>query len=552
MKIKLKITLLFLLTAAAAYPQNLDSIYNFTVKTLKGFSSQTDAPKTLPVKCLFSEMLTLKNNFDKLDKKQKEDIAKLLERPPNQTSIVSPSGRFRIHYDTTGYSAPSYSVEEAAAAIDYVYDYETGYLGYPPAPSDQGAGGDDKYDIYISNLGNVYGMTITETALTPNTSTSFIQMDNDFLNFNTEGIDAAKVTLAHEYHHAIQVGNYQSYTNDQFYFEITSTAMEDFVYDDINDYIAYMKNYFRYPELSFSKTRGAGYDLAIWNIYLKQKFSSVSDTAGFYIIKRSWEMMRSRRALSAIAGALAEAGSSFQKELNEFGTWTYFTGFRAKQGEYFVDAVKYPAISPLVKYNYSPPEKSAALSVHPMANNFLVFIDESNGLSDTLVSIITDGDVSMGINDPDGETEVTYSLYSSAQSGYREIIKDRYYSLISGANADLFLENNIFNNEPAGSASGKVSEIDYVYPQPFKYSGMSVLSVPVAPNTLNEATLNIYTLNMQLVYSERKQINSASGKIILLWNGLDSHGEKLPSGVYFYVTDSQGTVKKGKFIIVND
>jgi len=546
MKIKLIIALLFL--TVAAYSQNLDSLYSFTVKTLSGPSNEKEI--TAPVKCLFSELITLKQNFDNLNEKQKEYIAKILSRPVNQTSIVSPSGRFRIHYDTTGYSAPSYSVVEAAAAIDYVYDYETGYLGYPPAPSDDGVGGDDKYDIYISNLGNVYGMTTPETDLSSNTATSFIQMDNDFLNFNTEGLDAAKVTLAHEYHHAIQVGNYQSYTTDQFYFEITSTAMEDFVYDDINDYIAYMNNYFRYPELSFSRTRGGGYDLAVWNIYLTQKFSNVSDTTGYHIIKRSWEMMRGRRALSAIAGALEEEGSSFQRELNEFGTWTYFTSYRAKSGEYFKDAAAYPVINPFAKYFYSPPEKTVYLSVYPMANNFLVFIDESNGLSDTLVSIITNGDIASGIAAPDRQTSLTYALYSSAQSGSREIIRDRYYSQILDADADLFLENNIFNNLPAGSASGKVSEIDFVYPQPFKYSDVVNLRFPVAPNTLNEAELYVYSINMELVYSERKQINSASGKIILLWDGFDSSGKKLPSGVYFYRLKAGNYIETRKMVLL--
>ncbi len=547
------ITFFLLALTVTSFSQNLDSLYSFASGALKGSAEVgLDFPSSAPVKCLFSEILALKNNFDELTEKQKEGITKILSRPSTQTSVVSPSGRFRIHYDTTGYSAPSYSVEEAAAAIDYVYDYETGYLGYPPAPSDNGAGGDDKYDIYIANLGNVYGMTIPETDITSNTSTSFIQMDNDFFNFNTEGLDAAKVTLAHEYHHAIQLGNYQSQSSDRFYYEITSTAMEDFVYDDIDDYIAYMINYFRYPERTFSQTRGAGYDLAVWNIYLKEKFDAASDTTGFHIIKRSWEMMRGRRALSAIAGALEEAGSSFQKELNEFGMWTYFTNYRAKEGEYFKDAALYPVISPLVKNFYSPPEGSFSVSVFPTSNNFLVIIDESTGLSDTLVSVVTNGDVAKGIAKPEETLSLNYALYSTAQNGAREIIKDRYYSLISVADEEMFLESDIFNNQPAGSASGKTLEIDYAYPQPFKYSDVSNLRIPVAPNTLNEAELYIYSLNMELVYSARKQINSASGKIVLLWDGLDSSGKKLPSGVYFYATDSQGTVKKGKFIIVND
>jgi hypothetical protein len=512
------------------------------------------------VKCGLPVIGQVKKNFDKFSKEQKAIITSLLSRPVLTHFLDSPSGIFRIHYNIRGSDAPSYSVADAAGAIDSVYEYIVNYMGFLPPPSDDGeGGGDEKYDIYIRDLGNrIYGITTPERILSYHSSTSYIQIDNDFASFPTKGLPAAKVTLAHEFHHAVQLGNYSLEFDDVFYFDITSTSMEDFIFDYVDDYISWMPRYFNAPYYSFSSTLGDGYDLAIWNIYLKEKFSDVSDTTGFAIIRYSWELMRNQRALTAIANALEFYGSSFKSELNNFGIWTYFTNYRTKPNQYFKDANKYPVIKRFGKYNLIPPEYSIELSVDPLTNNFLTFIDESQGLSDTLISIITNGDVSSGIDynsfppNPDPQIDLTYTIESTQFNGSHEIIKDRYYSLISSANADYFSESNIFNNELASEASSNFIEIDFAYPQPFKYKNGNFLRIPTKPNVLNEAELSVYTTSMKSIYTSTKQINTGAGKIVLHWDGLDNSGNKLPTGIYIFVTDSEGSLTKGKIAILNE
>ena len=72
-------------------------------------------------------------------------------------------------------------------------------------------------------------------------------IDNDYAGgYYSTGINGARVTVAHEFHHGIQCGNYSPknssslYRNsDVFYYKLTSTAMEEFVVDVVNDYYSF-------------------------------------------------------------------------------------------------------------------------------------------------------------------------------------------------------------------------------------------------------------------------------------------------------------------------
>jgi len=557
MKINNKLILVVvLITATAGYSQDLDSLFTTFVNHFEARSESeimiTGEP-TEVTKCGLPLIGQIRTNFDSFTKDQQSIVTSLLSRPVMTHSIISPSGHFKIHYNESGHESPTYSVDETAIAIDSVYEFMVNYLGYPPAPSDNGAGGDDKYDIYIRNLGNVYGSTVPESSITILTSTSYIQIDDNFSGYYTEGLPAAKITLAHEYHHAIQIGNYRINSNDQFYYEITSTSMEDFVFDYVDDYVGYMRNYFNAPYNSFSTTSGSGYDLAVWNIYLDQKFKEESDTTGFYIIKRSWEFMRSQRALAAISSSLEAAGSSFKNELNNFGIWTFFTNERTKVDKYFKDAHLYPLIKSFnsINYIYTPPEYNSTIGVEPMTNNFLIFEDNSQNLADILVSIVTNADILKGITNPSASIELSYALHSNSSDGANEIIPDRYYSLIT-SNNNFFTESNIFNNELASQVPSTITEIEFAYPQPYKYSNGGEIRIPTKANILNEVELSVFTTSMEQVFNSKKTILTGSGNIVIHWDGTDNSGNKLPTGIYIFVTDSEGEITKGKIAIIND
>ncbi len=543
---KVFVAVLFL--SSFGYSQNTDSLYKAIVKLTSGQSSQNEIQGNVQnEKCAFALFAEVKQNFDKFTPKQQNVLTSILNRPNTDTSIVSPSGFFRIHYSFNKFDKPGYSIQDLAVAFDSSYNFEVNFLGYPPPPPDGNEGGDDKYDVYVIDLsGGLYGYTEPATQITNFTSSSFIVMDNDYQNYYSSGFNGAKVTAAHEFHHAIQIGNYIFRDADRWYYELTSTSMEEFVFDDVNDYYAYIPSFFNSPFKTISSH--TGYDMALWNIYLHERFFQENPMLGYNIIKRSWELMVHNRATVAIAKAVQEKGHSFKFEYANFGEWIYFTNYRAKTNSYFEEAKNYPLIHPTTTIEFVPPKKQLSITSEPVSFNYIIFPDFSHNFTDTLVTIISNSDVE-GATDPGNNIlNLNYTI-SSNQFENSNKINEFYFSKISSDKSVYLTELDIFNNQPTGQTV-KREEIDYAYPQPFDYSNGTFIYFPTSLNTNGEADLNIYTSSMKLIYSAKKKI-FVTDKIVVQWNAKDFNGAKLPTGVYIYVTKSADNVKKGKFIIYN-
>lgn len=548
---KIIFVFLLLITSNVLISQNLDSLYlKFTGQSIKTDKSENYlSQSTHHEKCGFITTAMVYENLDLFTKAQQKVITSILTPSLMQTSMVSPSGFFRIHYDETGINKPTYNLDEFAKALDSSYNYEVNVLGYPAPPTSASILNEDKYDVYIKGQINYYGQTVPVNNLGASKCDTYIEIHNSFKGFYTEGIDAAKVTVAHEFHHAIQMGNYIYRGSDSFYYEITSTSMEDFVYDEIDDYVNYLRNYFRHTEKSFSETYGNGYDLTIWNLYLTQKYGS---TVGFNIIKRSWELMRTQSAVRAVANAVEEnVEDSFKNVFNDFGLWCYFTGSRTKPNEYFKDAANYPTVNYLVKTDFEPPSKSLMVASEPVSNNFLLFVDNSGGSIDSIYSIITNCDIISGANNPSSTLEFDYTLQSLPANNARTIVKDKYYSILESSYIDMFVESNIYNNEPTGENGIEKKDIDYSYPQPFVLDKHQYVKIPVVLNDFGLAELKIYSVSFDLIYSENANILNVEHPYVK-WKGLDNNKNKVASGVYIYVTNSEDNIKKGKIVILNE
>ncbi len=559
--------LLLFLQLSLLNGQNLDSLFNRFV-SIKGNVSQTQTiigmENDHPDKCGLRAIAEIKNNFSRFSQSQQNTIIQLLDRPATDTSFATKY--FRIHFNKSNF--PDYVPESVRASLtpqqlvqkkklyldslgiaaDYAYNLEVNTLGYPKPQSDLGQGGDNLYDIYISNIGPPdYGATYYD----PGSNGYFItytKIDDDYVGsgYNTNRIDAARVTIAHELLHAIHLGNYTFRNSDIYYYEISCTAMEEFVFDYVNDYYADLRNYLASPEKSFRNT--LGYDKAIFNIFLEKKF-------GHQILKDILSATDKLTAIEAIESNLQKQGTSFKAINNEFGLWAYFTGPRAISGKFFEEANKYgfdPAkntytmIKPLMTSAFTRPTSKLTVSSYPCSNNYLEFTDGSN----SLISIITNADIESIVNVKNTTTAFDYYLTENAQSGYKRIVNN-YYSKIVSLNQNIFLETNAFNDKPIDLVPSALTIQDYVYPQPYKYSIHSSLVIPTKSQTENSCSLNIYTIDMRLVYSN-SQMPIDPNSMSVLWNPADLNGNKLPTGVYIYITKIADEISKGKFVIYND
>jgi len=224
-------------------------------------------------------------------------------RPDNQEQYLSAMGIFYVHYDTSAVEfydhtplpgddnqndIPDY-VEWVAIMADSTYHMLVDILGYDAHPPDE----DGIYDIYLRDDLNPgwYGVTYYNTTL--DNGSSFIVIDNDFSpeeEFYTTGYEAMKVTVVHEFFHGIQFGysaytSYQGYSNVWFY-EMSSTWLEDVSVPEVNDYLSLRFNFFNDPTKSIDDTNG--YSIALYAHYLATVVEGVSDEFESDILREIW------------------------------------------------------------------------------------------------------------------------------------------------------------------------------------------------------------------------------------------------------------------------
>ncbi len=316
-------------------------------------------------------------NRDSLSGAYKELVTQAEQRPVLPQAYVSPAKRFKIHYTTVGDSAvyqpnvdtigggdgvPDY-VNKMGQIADSVWDFEINHLGYPAPPSDgfYATGGDSLYDIYVVDLGSAYyGYTPGEQALDAQRATSFIIIENDFNFFPyiNRPLDAVRVTVAHEFFHAIHFGmdftEYEGTEQDPklYWWEMSATWMEEMAYSSVNDYYGYLPWYLNFPWIGlqdFSVTNQLHpYGAMLFPLFLTQKFDTV-------IVRKIWEKCRdfgvgpqflraADSSISEMSGGEYHLSNAFQ----EFAVWNLFTGSRASRapaGHKYAEAENYPTAS---------------------------------------------------------------------------------------------------------------------------------------------------------------------------------------------------------------
>ena len=238
-----------------------------------------------------------------LEEGQNQTVLHRTDPPENQTHYQSPLGIFYIHYDTTTVNGWDHQplpgdennngipdfVETTADMADSTYSVLVDRMGYDVQPPDE----DGIYDIYIRDDLNPswYGVTYWNDNL--NNGSSWIVIDNDFSpeeGFYTTGYDAMKITVPHEFFHAIQLG-YSGFTWGNVYlYEMSSTWIEDVIAPEVNDYLSLRYNFYSYPNRSIFST--SGYSIALYAHYLTLVTEGVEDELDSVILRTIWNNFR--------------------------------------------------------------------------------------------------------------------------------------------------------------------------------------------------------------------------------------------------------------------
>jgi len=316
--------------------------------------------------------------------------------PVRQYQISTAQGHFTLHFDLEGVHAvaaedtgnngiPDY-IDSAMVILEQVWSAEIDQLGFNPPPGIDGQAV-SAYPVYFTQFfdDRLYGQTWVDEPVNGSGETRFtsyleLRQNYESAGLYTKGFDALRVTAAHEFHHAVQIGYYlrleEEFPSDIFLMEMSSVWMEDQVFDQINDYYQYLEYLFghihQYPLDGFEKPQMA-YGHALFLKMLSEKYSPA-------LIRKIWESIPEKAGLNAVQEAVQSESSSFSAEFMDYASWLLFTGERTLPGYYFEDAQNYPLLPGTAKNTYSFTVNlslSGELPARQMAHYFLTSLNDS-------------------------------------------------------------------------------------------------------------------------------------------------------------------------------
>ncbi|MEN9839518.1 MAG: hypothetical protein RL177_997, partial [Bacteroidota bacterium] len=253
--------------------------------------------------------------------------------------VLSPSGKFRLQFDSTGTHAvpmadlntngiPDY-VDRAGEYADESWRVMVDSLGYvdPLIPG-------SPYRIRFLNQGS-YGYT------QPSGSTTFIVVHNTFIGFpqnddpDGDQLGALKVTIAHELKHAIQyaTSRWLGETGGVPWAEMDATMMEEVVYPQVNDYVSYTTSgsIFSSPTSSVP----GSYSMASFSLFYHERVGP-----RFWV--DVWNTIRVNNTITMRDAMYTHLGPLNEEYFVANHLWHNASGTRAKPNYGFADRAKFP------------------------------------------------------------------------------------------------------------------------------------------------------------------------------------------------------------------
>ena len=295
--------------------------------------------------------------------------------PPLDKEYRSPGGFFKIHYTTTGVHAvpgedlngngiPDY-IELIASSFDEVKNITCNKRGFRAPILEPGK---DALDVYVFDLDGKYGVTVASEyygggSNAPRRASSYICIDNNYSRskgFSLGRDDCMRVTVAHEFFHSVQYA--YNVDADKWWKEACATWNEDEIYNSVNDYVRYLRNYFSNPQKSLEEDT---YSRVLFAKYLSES------CGGYEIIRRIWEIQatRHRKSINAIDAALKErfGNEDIGSVFDGFTAWNFNPAQYYKEGALWNESV---SVSNIYS-EYPVPETRGTLN--HLASNYQLF-----------------------------------------------------------------------------------------------------------------------------------------------------------------------------------
>ncbi|MDH4221981.1 MAG: DUF6055 domain-containing protein [candidate division Zixibacteria bacterium] len=614
----LSILILFLVSffisskVSATYP-DVDELNR---KVSEILTPAVSVPENLPPDfhpvCATPHFIWIPIYASQLDLDSRKKFQESFARPDSSYTVPestynTPSGNFKIHFVTSSVDSVYQShVDESPAdgvpdyvnlvgtILDYVWVKEVDTLGFNQPPSDSwytlygyDNGGDGRYDVYLMNLDYYYlGYTQSDYSQDDKSYCSFFVLRNDYSLYGINSLNYLKTTAAHEFFHAIQFGYdifEQEYVPSDtifpfhpYWMEITSTWMEDVIYDNINDYVAYLPAFYNYPWLSLKTFSYDSDDIpryyhayasCVWAIYLSEKF-------GTGIIKDIWARCGQTRGddvLNVTDSILISKGSSLEQAFREFSVWNYYTKGRADTLNYYSEGSLYP----LVKFDSSQIHHSMPVNINSvpyppevLGTNYINFVaDETKGglnlsfngadLAKWKVSVI-----GHSVSSPEFFTE--FSL-NTLQDGTVEFHNWNFYDNIIMIPAVVTKTSGSFNYSYSATYDSTLTEVKDLqellpysfelsqnYPNPFNSTTILPFEIRGSQSMYQSpvhTTLIIYNILGQTIRTMLDQ-ELKPGNYQVIWDGKDDSGKDVSSGIYLYQLKSRDYTTSMKMLLL--
>ncbi len=520
-------------------------------------------------------------------------LGKLAQRRPDvQHDILSPSGRFRVHYDTEGRHAVSPTDDDAngipdyidltMAVLDSVWVLEVEQLGYNPPPADNGLGGGDEYDAYVIELdGGYYGYAYPASN-GAETTHSYLEIDNNFTDpgyRQTRGLDALRVTIAHEFHHAIQFGYYAKF-DASWWQESTATWMEEVAYPHIDDYLQYLTYFLDEPQRAVNSGVYRSlhtYGSAIFSFFLEQRYGPALEPllreelqqhspevialrARTHLNRLIWEELGQRKSVhldhfDRVIRQVEPGGLGVA--MGEFAVWNYFTNNRYR-GQYYAEGNKYPIV----------PTRDIAVAEAVARDTTLVNATGSVYLR--LKPQLRTGGVDLFFDANQGAWRRhlllvgpdSVSVQLVSESPIRVTGWDQFDDIVLVATAaeHTGLAHQHFFAAQFDSSLTDPDQPDALatslkpnYPNPFRpnHHPHTRLAFDLAfPSS--KTRLALFTANGTLVWEQDLGPRRASANHAVLWDGRNLAGKPVASGIYHLLLEADGTAAKRSIAVVRD